>query len=113
MLGLAHLLGLGVCNKGQATWHSIPYACKLPLNGRYPSSFASFLMEGPTPSIHWGLALCALCTMHPPLCPPPARAVSPRGFHGHNGWTDRPRVQVALGVDSDAVVGLIRERLAA
>lgn len=39
--------------------------------------------------------------------------VSPRGFHGHNGWTDRPRVQVALGVDSDAVVGLIRERLAA
>lgn len=32
-------------------------------------------------------------------------------WHGHNAWTDRPRVEVALGVDSAAVVGLIKERI--
>ncbi|GLC44745.1 hypothetical protein PLESTB_000969200 [Pleodorina starrii] len=38
---------------------------------------------------------------------------SVRGFHGHNGWADRPQVQVALGVQQQQVVQLIRERLTA
>ncbi|GIL67298.1 hypothetical protein Vafri_20727, partial [Volvox africanus] len=36
---------------------------------------------------------------------------SVKGFHGHHGWADRPRVNVALGVQVEEVVRLICERL--
>ncbi|PNW82034.1 hypothetical protein CHLRE_06g271050v5 [Chlamydomonas reinhardtii] len=39
---------------------------------------------------------------------------SPKGFHGEHGWAaPRPRVEAALGINSDAVVALIRDRLTA
>ncbi|EFJ52845.1 hypothetical protein VOLCADRAFT_55637 [Volvox carteri f. nagariensis] len=38
---------------------------------------------------------------------------SVKGFHGHHGWADRPRVRVALGVQHEAVVRLIHDRLTA
>ncbi|KXZ52034.1 hypothetical protein GPECTOR_10g1057 [Gonium pectorale] len=38
---------------------------------------------------------------------------SPKGFHGHHGWAERPRVQVALGARREEVVELIRQRLTA
>ncbi|GLI70335.1 hypothetical protein VaNZ11_015291 [Volvox africanus] len=36
---------------------------------------------------------------------------SVKGFHGHHGWADRPKVNVALGVQVDEVVRLICELL--
>ncbi|KAG2502004.1 hypothetical protein HYH03_000500 [Edaphochlamys debaryana] len=36
---------------------------------------------------------------------------SAKGFHGHNGWEGWPRVQVALGVAAEEVVGLITQLL--
>lgn len=41
----------------------------------------------------------------------PRTAAGKAVWHGENAWSGRPRVEVGLGVDSAAVVALIKERI--